>query len=111
MIFANPSAPMNAQSPSSCSLEFLHVKIFFFVQVPPFFAQTVFYLQSTRIDLILEECRNLLRLENDVVLLGELWPIDRLLSQIDRRLCGLRNRWLSIDRLACHDRSALLLSA
>ena len=99
MIFANPSAPMNAQSPSSCSLEFLHVKIFFFVQVPPFFAQTVFYLQSTRFDLILEEFRNLLRLENDVVLLGELWPIDRLLRH-DRSALMRAQESLAPDRSA-----------
>ena len=35
MIFANPSAPMNAQSSSSCSLEFLRVKVFLFRRPTP----------------------------------------------------------------------------
>ena len=34
MIFANSSAPMNAQSSSSCSLEFLRVKVFVFRPTP-----------------------------------------------------------------------------
>ena len=38
MIFANPSAPMNAQSSSRCSLEFSPC------QKSSLFVQTVFYL-------------------------------------------------------------------
>ena len=45
MIFANPSAPMNAQSSSSCSLEFSPCqKSFFSSSKSPLFVQTVFYL-------------------------------------------------------------------
>ena len=131
MIFVNSSTPMNAQSSSSCSLEFLLVKCLSFSSKSPFFVQTVFYLQSTKFDLILEEFRNLSRLENDVVQLQELWPIDwrltcdrsaptrfsRILSR-DRsayipRSIGASSGWLRvvepIDRLMTRDRSAMLL--
>ena len=66
-----------------CSLEFSPCQKSFS------FVQTMFYLQSIRFDLILEEIRNLKRLKNDIVLRDELWPIDRLIT---------------------HDRSALIRS-
>ena len=46
MIFANSSAPMNAQSSSSCSLEFLRVKcLFFFVQVSSLHPNSVIFIE------------------------------------------------------------------
>ena len=98
---------------------------------PPFFVQTVFYLQSTCFDLILVEIRSLKSLENDDVLHQEVLPIDRLIPAIDRlRIClGLTqtlDRWARmlrsigalavelrvtwpIDRLVFCDRSAIVL--